>query len=572
LCKGRTMSLFSTLLRHYVDTSGIKQPRIATDASISTNYLHRLLAGSRNPTPHVVEGLARALHLTAQETGELFAAAGMTPPVSLLHPMLTALAIQGEATGTSEEEAQNVRFARQCYQLAQTIQVHLRPAFLTEMDNLLTYAHYKYNICGGSRLLDLQVIGAEHARAGIQLEEMGALDTIATLIGELWNEPGQVAEPPEQEHTAQPPTQVTEMLANIDQLAGSILSGEVSTVSSYPPLLVEQIREVLRLGVPWEIRRRIAEALPGICAFDTAGACQIMEALRLDNDKKYEVDIRRRIVEAQVALFETDPSYLPTVIGMLHPQKGDDIYVALATVEACGDIQARVRQRKPGAGEVTENGSMLLAAPPLSAEQKVLSQIQRQLLLAGWDGVKLESLQYSVALYDLLCAPDALLISIRDGVDSTEKLMQYVAARYLERVLSVKPTEALQVYTLLLATSEHRNVRRTVARALPSLLRCMNESSLPVRTLTRTIIVTLAADSDIHIRRTVADYAMQLFHIDREFLLTLLRRLTQDRDEAIRYRLHPVVLRLAEVWLVWYAETAGLVKTRRTRTTAPFGE
>ena len=88
------------------------------------------------------------------------------------------------------------------------------------------------------------------------------------------------------------------------------------------------------------------------------------------------------------------------------------------------------------------------------------------------------------------------------------------------------------------------------------------------------MISDLAADADIYIRRAVADHAMQIFHIDREFLLLLLRQMQKDPDQAIRLRLQPIALRLAEVWLVWYAETAGLVDSRlsRQKALAPFGE
>jgi hypothetical protein len=84
----------------------------------------------------------------------------------------------------------------------------------------------------------------------------------------------------------------------------------------------------------------------------------------------------------------------------------------------------------------------------------------------------------------------------------------------------------------------------------------------------------LTGDPDIYIRHAVADHAMQVFSIDREFLLILLRRMHKDTDQAIRHRLQPVALRLAQVWLIWYAETAGLVETKRRHTNATtlFGE
>jgi hypothetical protein len=207
----------------------------------------------------------------------------------------------------------------------------------------------------------------------------------------------------------------------------------------------------------------------------------------------------------------------------------------------------------------------------ISPELAELVKIQRQVLV-GREGSELEYLQFSLALYNLLCSPEALLLSIQEGVQSEDKRMQLVAVRYLERVLPLRPLETLQLYLRVLTPTASSNVRRTVARALPALLKVMGEASLPARTLARSVIVHLAQDHDIHIRRTVSDYAMQMFALDREFLLTILRFLYQDRDEAIRQRLQPVALCLAQVWLSWYAETAGLVRTSRHKATTPFGE
>src|SRR5947209_15722249 len=181
-----------------------------------------------------------------------------------------------------------------------------------------------------------------------------------------------------------------------------------------------------------------------------------------------------------------------------------------------------------------------------------------------------------MALHNLLPAPDTLLISLREGIQSHETLIQLVTVRYLERILPARPAEALKLYELLLRTQTQKNVRRPVAKALPALLHCLKETSLPVRALARTIILALAGDPDIPIRRAVADHAMQLFTIDREFLLVLLKRMQKETDPAIRHRLRPVALQLAEVWLIWYAETAGLVDMNRRGHTQvvkqPFGE
>lgn len=558
---------FTQLLIRYVEASGMKQNAIASAAGITYNYLHCLLIETRNPSEQVVRSLARALRLSPEQTGAFLAAAGYAPSLDLLQPSVPAVAhVDGSA---SVENSPAGRLAHRCYRLAQEIPQALQTPFFDEMSQLFEYARYKYLLCGGTRLTDLHYSDRTRGedQRQISFADTSSLDLLATLVGELYSEQ-EWDGPKKTEAASEFQPQVADMLASIDQLTGSILAGELSA-GVYRPRLVEQIREVLRQGVPWEIRRRVAEALPGICKFDVAGACQIAELLRLDRDEKYGVDIRRRVVEALASLFEADSSSLPIIIDCLRPQPGDDIYVALATGEACGDIQAKMKAlRQHGAHESRGETALPLL---LSAEQVEIIKIQRQLLVDR-QGTELECLQFSLALHDLLCAPDAMLLSLREGLQSAEKLVQLVAARHLERLLPMKPVEALQLYKQLLQQASSRNVRRTVVRAFPSLLGSLQEGSLPTRTLARTVMLTLASDSDVHIRRTVADYAMQLFHIDREFLLAILRHLHQDRDQAIRHRLQPVALRLAQVWLVWYAETAGLVRTTKRRSGTPFGE
>jgi transcriptional regulator with XRE-family HTH domain len=572
------MKRFAQLLGRYIETSGMKQTHIATTAHISYNYLQRLLAGDRHPSDQVVYNLAQALRLSAEQTGELLAAAGHAPPVSLLQS-----APDQEHTNIAlalpvAEVSQATRLAQECYRLAQEIPETLQAPFLEEMKHLLSYARYKYILAGGSPLLGLDLNSSQPAHTSQELArthpDHPSLDVIAQLVGALHAEPGEDVLHKSEERS-QPAQAVEDLLSAIDHLTGNILAGEVS-VSNYQPQLIMQIVDMLREGAPWEIRRRIAEALPGLCQFDVSGAEHLMETLRLDIDEMRRVDIRRRVIEALPPLFEASPLSLSAVLRLLRPRTGDDIYVALATVEAGGDIQTKAKQLLESRLEHVvrrEHGETETVRTLVQQSQAEIAKIQRQ-LLANWEGIERESLQFSLALHDLLCAPDTLLLSLREGLQSSEKLVQLVAARYVERLLSSRPLEALQLYQMLLRTATQKNVRRPVAKALPSLLTCLEESSLSTRALARAVISDLATDHDIYIRRAVADHAMQLFYIDREFLLILLRLMHKDTDQAIRYRLQPIALRLAQVWLIWYAETAGLVDNKRNRHKAltPFGE
>jgi transcriptional regulator with XRE-family HTH domain len=569
------MKQFAQLLGKHIETSGLKQTHVASTAHISYNYLQRLLAGDRNPSDQVVSKLAQALHLSPEQTGELLVVAGYAPPVALLQSALHQPQTEDLLPVPNSEVSPTTRLTQHLYRLIQDIPEILHASFFEEMKHLLGYARYKYVLSQGANLLDLERV-LSHTTLPTHPDEdpsplsSPSLDLIAQLVGELHQEQKEEAITPTEEglHT---PQVVEDMLSAIDTLTGNILTGEIS-IGHYQPHFIVQSLDLLREGAPWEIRRRIAEALPGLCQLDIAGAQRLMEALRTDSDPVRGVDIRRRVIEALPSLIEASPSAVRTAIQLLYPKRDDDKYVALTMIEVSGDMQRQVKQLLDH-GPVLTSDEYARSTALLQQSQNELAKIQRQ-LLADWEGAEREALQFSLALHDLLCAPDTLLLSLREGLQAPERLLQWVAVRYLERVLFSRPLETLALYKLVLHPTTSRNVRRTVAKALPHLLQCLKEASLPTRTLARSVISELAGDSDIYIRRAVADHAMQIFHIDREFLLLLLRQMRKDPDPAILHRLQPVALRLAEVWLVWYAETAGLVDTKQNRhkTLAPFGE
>lgn len=559
------MKRFAQVLGRYIEASGIKQTHVATNAHISYNYLQRLLAGDRHPSEQVVTKLAQALRLSSEQTGDLFAAAGYAPPTDLLQSSQELQQINDVPTSSDKDASQATRLTQQFYRLVQDVPDTLQAPFQEEMKHLLGYVRYKYLLSGGANLLELtQMVSSTDTS---MRPDRTYLDLIAQLIGELHQEPesetSSLAEA--HPHTSQV---VEDMLSIIDRLTGTILTGEMVS-GQYQPQLVVQMVELLQQGAPWEIRRRVAEALPGLCKFDPQGAEHLMETLRLDVDETRGVDIRRRVIEALPALLEASPAFLPTIVQLLRPQEKDDIYVALAAIEVCNDIQVMTKQlteQQNFHAETQQEGMTYVGLTDIAG-------IQRQMLTFR-EGSERESLQFSLALHNLFCAPDTMLISLREGLHSSEKLLQLVAVRYLERLLPVRSVEVLELYQYVLHAATRRNVRRTVAKALPALLQCLNESSLPVRGLARSIVGELAIDTDIYIRRAVADHAMHVFSIDREFLLILLRQMHKDTDYVIRHRLQPVALRLAQVWLLWYAETAGLVETkqRRSQASSPFGD
>jgi transcriptional regulator with XRE-family HTH domain/3-methyladenine DNA glycosylase AlkC len=541
---------FIQLLQRYIDASGVKRVHVASVAGISYNYLARLLAGTRNPSDQVVNNLARALHLTQEQTAELLSAAGFVPPLLLVSDTVDkSQEIQKPITLSLDGGGQDQlhRLIQQFYRLGLEVSETLQPSLLEEMRCLLSYARYKYILSGGQSLLDLHLKHVESISSKQQkiYDDQNRLDVIAQIIGELHTNSDDFVE--------KTTFLAEDTLSTIDHLVGNLLTGEISA-TNYHPQLVGQTLDMLQNGAPWEIRRRIAEALPSLCRLDRTGTERLMEALRVDFDEIRGPDIRRRVVEALPSFFDAMPQSSPMIVELLQAHADDDIYVALATIEACGDIQVKAKSllgQKQNSAEAADEDVTHRLLPEIA-------RIQRQTLM-NWAGDEQECLQFSMALHNLLPAPDTLLISLEEGLQSQEMLMRLVTVRYLERVLPVKPAEVLKLYRSLLHTETQKNIRRSVGKAFPALLQCLRETSLSVRALARSIILTLADDSDVHMRRTVADHAMHIFSIDREFLLELLRRMHKEKDPIIRYRLRPVALRLAQTWLIWYAETAKLV-------------
>src|SRR5947209_4822061 len=486
--QGGEMKNFAQLLGKHLETSGMKQTHVASTANISYNYLQRLLAGDRNPSDQVVSKLAQAFHLSPEQTGELFAAAGYAPPVALLQSALNQPQIGDILPVPSSGGNPTTRLTQQLYRLIQDIPEALHTSFFEEMKHFLGYARYKYVLSQGANLLDLEGV-LSHTRPTHYTQEASPLSSpslnfIAQLVGELHQDLEKEPIAPTAE-VSQPPQVVEDMLSAIDTLTGNILSGEIQT-GHYQPHFIVQTLDLLREGAPWEIRRRIAEALPGLCQLDVSGAEQLMEALRLDMDEVRGADIRRRVIEALPSLVEASSSALPTASKLLIPKPGDDKYVALTTVEVCGDMQMQVKQLLEGRA-VLPPDELSRFTVFLQENQRELVRIQRQLLTA-WEGVEREALQFSLAVHDLLCAPDTLLLSLREGLHSPERLLQWVAIRYVERVLFARPRDTLELYKMVLQPTTPRNVRRAVARALPKLLQCLKEASLPTRTLARSVI------------------------------------------------------------------------------------
>lgn len=272
----------------------------------------------------------------------------------------------------------------------------------------------------------------------------------------------------------------------IDEALSDLIAGQCSQA--------EAIQDAFADGLPWEIRRRIAEALPTI-ARQCGGPVifQWAQALRRDLDPEYGPDIRRRVVEGVPALLQVYPS----AIDLLEPMEGDNVFVHIAIAESAYDL-----------GKLDEVRTTLHHGHQLLPEHAGVIEF-----LAG-----------------LLDQPPDQAIDTIQNTRTEDRLFRIVCVRVLRRLLSDVPQEALNEYLYFLRRraghpAEHPNVRRPAAIAIPELT-----DLLDTQPLAHVVLQRLAEEDDVFIRRAVGD-SLEMIG-DPE----LVRMLVDDPDPYIRRR------------------------------------
>jgi 3-methyladenine DNA glycosylase AlkC len=259
----------------------------------------------------------------------------------------------------------------------------------------------------------------------------------------------------------------------------------------------------------WELKRRLAEALPALLKVDADRTVALMEVLRVDPpDPEWRTDIRRRVIEAIPSLWQIHAREAKSLLGW---REGDEVYAALATLDALAEIG---------------NPSLTTVVG-----KDLLSHVRDR----DHSAIKL----YSDILAKQASTPDKALSLIAVHWTDKDRLTRICIARSLHWLLPKRTAQTLKLMHTFLKKEgshpiEHQNVRRALTRNPSGLITLL---SSPYDESAIYILRTLAADQDIHIRRAVCDALPDILEQSAEVTLDLIEEyLLHDRDHFIHER------------------------------------
>ncbi len=469
------MSALAPLLREYFQRSSYKSIAALARAaqaytSLSESYLKQLLRGERRrPAYDKLMAIARALDLSREETNRLLEAAGFPP-----------LAPEGDES--RDPEVRQVLDA-----LARLRRTPGLPAELwrTVLDSCLLLVE-------GARV----AVGATARPV-----ELGSTGTEAQ---------GRKA-----------PVLLGPAESLVDDLLGEILSRS----GDHPLDTLFLFLEEAAHEDGWEIKRRIAEALPQLVELQPEATLQLAALLRDDFHPDYQADIRRRVVEAVPALsrYRTKEA-----LRLLTFREGDGIYTAMAIVEALHDLES--------AGRITAVASeRYLATLRLenSTHEEVIAYLHR-------------------LLHEARETPATALLSMRGMWNHEEKLYKICIVRTAPRLLQTHPHPVLDLMAYFLRRDEggepveHKNVRRPVAKALPEITALLADAPPDLQEKAEHLFQMLARDPDLHVRRALGDALLRLVAITPPLALAVMDALIHDPDPYVRQRVGRALLKLAD--------------------------
>lgn len=292
----------------------------------------------------------------------------------------------------------------------------------------------------------------------------------------------------------------------LDHLLGKLIAGSWQREQLKPGDALFDVLEEVAHGQDWEMKRRLAEALPALGEVNPQRALGIASTLRDDWDAKWESDLRRRAVEA--LFIPAVPGRIPlinrvkseAVKRFLQLRERDQVYTAMAVAEALHDW-----------GTVQPDTVARLKTDLLDFSRNMYPEDESQAI---------------AELLDLLAglkAASAFDIAQRleNMSGSPNVFVRIAAARNVVRLYERLPDRALELMLKFADPGQHRHVRRPIARELSTEFVIQMIASPARRSKAEVLLLTLITDPDEIIRVAVFDKAEALRQYDKDLFLRM---------------------------------------------------
>lgn len=282
--------------------------------------------------------------------------------------------------------------------------------------------------------------------------------------------------------------------SKIDELLGILIAGKWEKLKIDP---IEEFFNCLKRMCEkndFEMRRRIAEALPALFKIDLERSKEIVEILRRDWDERWKSDNRRRTIEALSYIVKIEKDFVRENLQIVY---GDEIFTIIAIVEILDVWKEKINS--------------------IEAEELV-KKLTVEMKERKYEDDGISAVSELWALLNLIhYNPYQSIKRFEELKDISNIYVQICIARNLKHLCKKFPEKILDLMEYFMREDKHDNVRRPIAKedSVECLISLLRNKQLCEKA--KNIIWKLINDEDYIIRLATFDKIEKILDINSEF-------------------------------------------------------
>lgn len=312
---------------------------------------------------------------------------------------------------------------------------------------------------------------------------------------------------------------LTREASNLDDILGVLINGTGYWNRINPSEEFFAALESVCRANQYEIKRRLAEALPALFKLDMERTKGLVRILRTDWDvEHWKGDNRRRTVESIAFIVDQDMGFVMETVQLM---AGDEIYTIIAAVEVLYECRRYYRKHADICFESMIEDVRKIFQPE---ETAAVEHLWRFLPMTHHD-------------------KSGALRECKNMVDHSNPYVQICAARNLRRLCTGyprcrqesacrgKPIDILALKNRILEKIDNENARRPIAKedSLDCLIAILRS---PYASQAREIILKLHNDTDRIIRVTAFDRIERIWEQDQHFAEQIIQQVLDRTDDC----------------------------------------